>query len=573
VVGTSSTLLSVAGEELLKRSNGAITPVVIALEGFTHGSSYLPTALMHIASARASLPVGITIHFLYNMLVATPVSSYVPSNGIRRDVCVDEYSLRPNEEIVDENKLTHKAGCPTVGRLTCQDAGVAYYFRAIGVDTVVVDVFRSCICNERAAVMSRVTSVNNGERECWRRWFADATKLGAVPEPCPERWLSNQSSASRGLIQNDPSNATLKRNSKVMKAFIKREKAVTSVDNQAIKQNPAPRIIQGRSVEIKLATGPWTWAFGKRLGDVYNKEQNMFYTGGSSAEEIGEFYDRIPVDLQGAECGSEGPGWVAIDCSRWDRSVGPSVMLGLLEAYKEAGAPRHCLEAFNDRHKVRIGVTSHGWQYSRCAQVSSGDGDTSCGNSYAHLVMLEACVAVLAAAVHGDDAIIYTNDVESVLEHYRNGGFKPVLAPDVDFCSSLLWPTDSGSVLGPKVGRFLAKTFYCTHKFDGGYLPWLKGVCLSLMRSCSFVPILRVLIPRLLHLCGDVDAWYEKSYKYKSLATQSHDLCEDTWVFFTQRYGLSEADVVCMEEEAVSVPLGHTFVGDQWVSLVRRDML
>jgi hypothetical protein len=248
-------------------------------------------------------------------------------------------------------------------------------------------------------------------------------------------------------------------------------------------------------------------------------------------------------------------------------------MLGLLKAYTDAGAPRHCLEALNDRHEERTGVTSHGWQYKRCAQVSSGDGDTSCGNSYAHLVMLQACSAVLAAAVHGDDAIIFTMDVEPVLEHYREGGFKPVLAPDVDFCSSLLWPTDSGSVLGPKVGRFLAKTFYCTHKFDGGYLPWLKGVCLSLLRSCSFVPILRVLVPRLLHLCGDVHAWYEKSHKYKSLAEESHDLCEDTWSFFTQRYGLSESDVVRMEEEIRCIPIGHTFVGDEWVSLVRRDML
>jgi len=351
-----------------------------------------------------------------------------------------------------------------------------------------------------------------------------------------------------------------------MKAFVKREKAITSINGIPTKVGAAPRIIQGRSVEVKIATGPFTWAFGKRIAEIYNSDGYFLYAGSRSGEEIGEFFDKIP--------GLFGSGrWWAVDARRWDRSVGPSPMALLFDEYRDSGAPTDCLEALAGRDKVRKGTSSRGWHYTRRAQVSSGDGDTSAGNTRAHLVLLEACEAVKAAIAHGDDAVIFADDIEPVLQQYQVGDFVPVLADEVDFCSSLFWPTPDGSVLGPKVGRVLGKTFHCAKRFDPDYLPWLRGVCLSLRTSCSFVPILRILIPRLLLLCGEGKVWRDDHHDYKSLAIASHDVCDETWTLFYQRYGLHESDVLNMEEELSGLTIGTTLLGDRWTSLVERDIV
>jgi len=247
-------------------------------------------------------------------------------------------------------------------------------------------------------------------------------------------------------------------------------------------------------------------------------------------------------------------------------------MRELSKAYKQAGAPKTVIEAYKDRERFRTGVTQHGWVYKRKGQVSSGDGDTTSGNMWLHIIMVSCCASVLAAVIHGDDALLYVTDVDATLEQYVTGGFVPVLAPDVDFCSGLLWPTADGSVLGPKIGRFLAKTFYCTHKYDGGYLPWLRGVCLSVKASTSFVPILRALVKRLLELSGEGKVLRTKSYQYKSLASQDHELCEGTWDFMLERYSLSEAETLEMEHEISTITLGTLLQGDRWIALVERDV-
>jgi hypothetical protein len=352
-----------------------------------------------------------------------------------------------------------------------------------------------------------------------------------------------------------------------MKSFVKREKAVWVAGCYTFKRDPVPRLIQGRSVDVKVATGPFTWAYGKSLCKLYAADTDYVYASGVSAEDLGKVLERHP------DQGPNGYNWVAFDCKRWDSTVGPSPTLCLWREYKKCGAPKNCIDTFRDRHKRRFGKTRSGITYSRFAQVSSGDGDTSAGNTRIHLVMLENCGAVKAAIVHGDDSCVYTNDVEAVSHHYRVGGFNPVPSQDFDFCSALFWPTEDGLVLGPKIGRLLAKTFTSTHHFSPSkHLEWLRGVCLGLDVSCSYIPILRALIPRLLHLCGDGKVWCQDSYDYKTRAAARHGLCEETWIFMQHRYDLSEQDVLAMESELQTVELGTLLCGAPWLDLVIRDM-
>jgi hypothetical protein len=579
-----ATFISATAEELFKRLHPVAEMSLMTVECAHHGiERYWPTFLLHAVCTRLNLFHGVVLHTAWNCYVTSKPNRVVGSqHNPPDDVCLDDLSLRLNEPVADGCTIVHRENLPLFGPLPCQKPGKSWYFCAVSVETVEVTTYRSCVCNERAAIMSRVTAVDTTDNDVWDHWWSQGRKMGIVTCPDYQKWFRHLPSRAKGLVDRASSTSVLDGHGQTIKAFVKREKAVTQINHTPVKSNPAPRIIQGRSVDVKIATGPFTWAYGKRLSTVYNSDGTFMYTGGATAEEIGRFKDRaysrqmcvIPThDQPYSKCDLR---WVAVDCTRWDRSVGPDPLRKLYEEYREVGAPKECLIALRGRHGRRTAQSSRGWHFTRKAQVASGDGDTSGGNSRVHLVMLESCQHVLAAMVSGDDALllVYQGTEDAVCEHYRRGGFTPKLAKEVDFCSSIFWPTSDGSVLGPKIGRVLGKTFYSMNRFDSGdYLPWLRGVCLSLKTSCSFVPILRVLIPRLLSLCGEGKVWRESAHEYKSLASTSHSCTEETWDFVLERYGLDESDIKDMEDEIDRVTIGSTLRGDRWIALVQRDIV
>jgi len=557
-------ILWIYAEELLKRSHPVMPLVVCAVEGYGRFRRYLPTAAMHLLTAALPKRIAVPIHYLYNSVPSHLIEGRLKDHAIY-DSCVDEPSLRDNEAVVGNSKLVMPQKLPIAGRLPCNDSKVSIHYIAFGIEGVEVEVSRSCICNERAAVMSRVTSVDNSENLVWPQWWSSAKVMGKVTMPEMQDWIQHLPSRARGLLVNANIYNPVKKDL-VIKAFIKREKRVAKVGAKIIKPTFAPRLIQGRSVPIKVATGPFTWAYGKKLMQLYDLGGKYLYAGGRSAEEIGVFFDLIPERIQ-----VEGARWWAVDCKRWDRSVGPTQLEMLWKEFKACGAPQNCLNALSNRSGVSKGVTRSGIKYHRVGQVSSGDGDTSSGNSRIHLVLHESCDFVLASIVHGDDALIYAVNIDGVLDHYVAGGFTPVLADCVDFCSSFLYPTRDGSVLGPKIGRVLGKTFYSMYKSsNGNYMPWLRGVCLSLRASCSFVPILRVLVPRLLVLAGEGDVYEEHGHQYKSFANSMHDVCEGTWEFLYSRYGLSESDIRSLEDKISQCELG-IMKDETLLAMIMRD--
>lgn len=560
-------LLAVFGEELLKRIHPSMPFIISMIEGYGNKRNYLLTAVMHVLTSQMPLSIGVGTHYVFNSLSKLD-SNFLPPKKLKYyDACVDEYTLRENEPVHCENKLLMPDGHPVCGRLPCKEPRESIHFVAFGVEGVKVEVSRSCLCNERAAIMSRVTCVHNPDLPIWDVWWSQASRMEQVIEPEMKDWLQHLPTRARGQVEN--ANVSVPtRNDLVIKAFVKREKRVSEVCGIATKLSFVPRLIQGRSVNVKVATGPFTWAYGKALARVYNLDGHYLYTGGRSAEEIGNFYDRIEHQYRGL-----GYEWKAIDCKRWDRTVGPRPMFLLKREYAKVGAGRDVLLTFANRHSKRYGVTQGGIRFVRTSQVSSGDGDTSAGNSRIHLVLLEACQCVKAAMVSGDDALVFTKNISGVEDCYRSGGFTPVVnIREIDFCSGLFYPTSSGTVLGPKIGRVLGKTFHSMYKSpNGDYMPWLRGVCLSMKMSCTFVPILRVLIPRLLELAGSGKVYREHSHQYKSLAVTSHEVCEETWSFMIERYDLDETDILAIESELQTAELGWTY-NPALISIIERDL-
>lgn len=563
-IGTSAVITDVVLEETIKRLVPGGTTAIVMVEALRHRSLlYAPTALMHVLAARQNFALGVLLHFFWNKSVLAARS---PVETGPDDVCVDAIELRDNEPVADGCSFSI-AGQSVNSRLVCCDARPSWHFRALSVDGVVVSVFRSCACNERAAIRSRVTCQESSESSFWPIWWPKASKMPLVVEEDTEVWMHHLPNRARGLINAAPTVAAVEASDRPMQAFVKRELAVESVQGQPLKLDPVPRIIQGRSLPIKVATGPWTWRFGKALRTTYPASGSFVYGGGCSSEELGEVIDRVTCQLT-----DDGGAWVAFDCKRFDRTVGPTPMRMLYREYVQCGAPTDCLAALAGRDGVRRGSTRNGIRYSRHAQVSSGDGDTTAGNSRIHLVLLEACPSVQAAIVMGDDAVVWTSDASEVATAYRQGGFEPKVSADLDFCSSLFWPSDQGTTLGPKIGRLIGKTFHSMNKIEGSYLRWLRGVCLGLDLSCSHVPILRVLIPHMLSLCGDGPVLRSDDFEYKTRSTERRCTTESTWDYMFERYSLSESDVLDMEAEILRVDIGSVLVGQHWVDLVQRDV-
>lgn len=560
VVATLSVVLQAYCEEIVKRQHVMALLSILSVEGLMHGRKYIATAFMHVVSAVLPLPLGVALHSGFNTIVIPDTAT----EAVQYDDCVDEIELRPVEEPVGRSKLTVPNGYGLHDRLPCEEPKRAIYFSGLSVEGVRISVSRSCACNERAAVACRVTAVDHKHNPIWAKWWSKSSSIGIVPVGDGDEWERNISSCARGLIANGITSHDVRDKHARMDSFVKREKRISRVGSRTIKPDFAPRLIQGRGLNVKVCTGPFTWKYGKRLASVYNSDGRYLYAGGASAEQIGRFYDKFLNSGSGS--------WVAIDCKKWDRSVGPSVFEQLYKEYDACGAPAETLESCRDRMGIRVGKTKHGIHYERIAQVSSGDGDTSCGNSRAHLVLLEACDSVNAAIVSGDDALIHTNDIDSVMCQYVMGGLTPVLAKELDFCSQLLWPTDAGHVLGPKIGRILGKTFICINHYSGdGYQKWLRGTCLSLAKSVSYIPILRVLFPRLLELLGLGDKIDDGHDKYKSRSTEYHSCCAATWTVMLDRYDLTESEVVLLEEEVAQVNIGDELVGPDWLHIVDVD--
>jgi hypothetical protein len=587
--GTAMAGLQVVVEEISKRRPWHIGWLIPLVESVKHGSKYPPTLLMHIVCGLLPLRLGVLGHFAFNYLAYRQGTSYPLLPTKENDECVDEFELRNNEPVAGSNTVRLPLGHPIIGRLPCNEGKPWCHYVALSVEGVQVSVFRACLCNERAAVMSRVTAREDSPSKIWSLWFSRVRRVGHVTLPDLDEWIKHLPTRARGQLSNVASlSHALTRKELIQKAFVKREKRIAIVGLRKTKPNAAPRLIQGRSLGVKITTGPWTWSYSKKLKEVYNPRGLFLYAGGRSAEEVGSFYGEVPrrsgpllirakccVSRLGSDLGVEsliiGARWNAIDCKRWDGTVSSSAMGALHKDYRKCGAPLETLRAYDDRVGTRIGVTRYGIKYTRTAQVSSGDGDTSGGNSRLHLVLLEACPYVLAAVVSGDDALVYTAHPSLVCAQYVSGGLKPVPAPDIDFCSGLFYPTECGFVLGPKIGRVLAKTFMCMHKLPGSYLAWLRGVCMSLRKSTSFIPILRVVVSRFLELTEGQRVWSDRGYDYKIWADNSHDVVEDTWRSMWQRYQLGESEILTLEEEIRTMSVGHVLKGDVWLSIVDRD--
>lgn len=315
-----------------------------------------------------------------------------------------------------------------------------------------------------------------------------------------------------------------------------------------------PRAIQATSHKANVALGPFMWKTSKELCKIWNSKSRIFYTSGSTAEEIGEWRGQFADDVVTI---------IEIDASRYDAHQGTEAHRTESIFYSKTGIQNYPEASFVfDAQRNTVGFSSHGVFYRVPGKRKSGDPNTSCGNSINNGCCAEAIFIDrfpdLRMLVNGDDNLLVTRFVLTqdemislrnfVIDEYFKLGFAVKVKistrwSKVEFCSSLFWPVEDGFVLGPKIGRRLPKIGFSLRKLP---VEQVKGMLLGLMKETKYIPILSDYARLTLKHLSKIkkENYYDYESQYKSRVTLNHKPCLQTELFFLDRYGIDVGDAV-----------------------------
>jgi len=305
--------------------------------------------------------------------------------------------------------------------------------------------------------------------------------------------------------------------------FIKNEMASKAIVN-------APRFISGREATYDAAIGPVVYAYSNLVARYFCVEFDIFYTCGASNEDKALWIsDRALVGMYLYEN----------DFSKFDSTVTDEAIEFECRLYQFLGMDSGTVDLIRTQ-KQSVGSVRGGWKYSTTGCRASGVQNTSLGNS---LLNIQATQFSVAQACHimvmGDDCVIATYqplDVVAAAERFASLGLqsklKAVTLDNVEFCSSIVYPVRDGYVMGPKIGRILARVCWDI-KFtpERQRVQHLRSVFTGLYTQCHFIPVLQQFIAR----------WATPSLErteHKSFCAVVHETTLQTWVFLCERYSL-----------------------------------
>jgi len=330
------------------------------------------------------------------------------------------------------------------------------------------------------------------------------------------------------------------------KAFPKQEKLFLSTHLGL--STKAPRMIQGATDEANVILGPWVLGYANFLKEKWNVEAPITYAAGLSSEQVGRWFDI---------CKEQHYVFFKDDVKAWDASYSVPCIRAELSIYQMCGA----MES-HDRRKIleaqldTWGVTTTGIRYGCAGTRKSGDPNTSCGNSLLNGLLHWSIIYRVHGGkdppfkmmVMGDDNVfgVQQDIAEGLAEKVNKGmleyGFNSTCAQcdafhQVEFCSGLFWPSEDGTVFGPKPGRIFARIGWTlTDVSPKDRKTFVKGVALGFAADVAHIPPLRELIRMMLRLTDgapSVPTQHERRFH----VSRGHRENVDTWTMLQERYG------------------------------------
>lgn len=280
----------------------------------------------------------------------------------------------------------------------------------------------------------------------------------------------------------------------------------------------APRLIQGASPEFIAIMGPFFMAVQRMIKQIWNKNSPIYFTSGASSKEVADHvlngHDQILEDDVGA----------------FDTSVHSEICELELWTTQKFGCTPLQYQLFKANIKTH-GFTQHGIFYKVLGTRKSGDPFTSVYNSLLNGFMhiwayctladkkVEEAMATIRMVLQGDDNVMRHPgpqlDFKFLLRclgfdceaNYRDSVY------DVEFCSNIVYKTTEGLTFGPKIGKVLCKFGYFVNppqNVDPYSL--LRGVALGLRAACSYIPILRAVVERVIKATSNYQAIFLKTW-------------------------------------------------------------
>jgi hypothetical protein len=320
-----------------------------------------------------------------------------------------------------------------------------------------------------------------------------------------------------------------------------------------------PRHISGKADSFLVATSEY-YAFDKATNNhLFSPANKMVCASGMTAEQVGMWY---------AEQLSRGYSYIVEnDFSTYDASQ--SVEAG--DAYTfwlNQMLPQNpeLVKALDIRHNS--GYTPSGIKYSREGSMDSGRIDTTKRNTVLNMAATVWVYRFYGFDVEGiflgDDSVIFLRAAEPLeffpvdaALRYSYLGFEctPIVRDDpwtVEFCSQRFWQVSPVEwVLGPKLGRWLAKTFVtkndygCTEDKNNH----VRGVCLG-FKNQMHLPVVYHICTWLLGHLGQGPARVSTVHEWQIVAETQHEPSAILVAQFESLYATT-----LMELENVELPV------------------
>jgi len=332
-----------------------------------------------------------------------------------------------------------------------------------------------------------------------------------------------------------------------------------------------PRMIQGCQDQYNVIVGPYYRGMQLKLKEIWNSKHKLYYPSGASAEQIGNWFSLSEVYFE-------------TDFSRFDSSIHPELLLLELLIYERLGFNKNVIKVMRTNISAPL-YCSKGVYLEVQGTRRSGTPNTGGGNSLINgcvfaFIMHKANIYSYKMIMLGDDNLLlinpksensnYVNErptFQDSVEQLKQFGLRAVTKVSyggeefaVEFCSSKFWPLRDQYILGPKIGRTMAKFgwFIDPPMREKDCITMLKGTVISKYFDFSYLPVLRVMSQRILHLVEKQDVGkFELRPTHKALAEFSHEVTPEIYDFIQQHSGVTKEQLDEIENliyEVVQLP-------------------
>jgi len=320
------------------------------------------------------------------------------------------------------------------------------------------------------------------------------------------------------------------------------------VDELGVSKNNA-RAVLSPCPRFNAAVGPEIYHFGMARREVRKLRHDSVVAWAISctAEDLGQWFDCWTDYFSGPAGPAE---YLVLDQSVYDAHQDQGALDFKLASYARSGVSAASLAAIRRAATPRGRVQNmpHVRFRGRRPRQISGWPITTDGNCATSEAALDDVLGPpgwdsYAVVILGDDVLAITRPhlctVQSVQAGMLRLGLEVTATVtthkhEVEFVSLVPYPTEDGTVFGPKIGRHLVRGGWSVAPESSD--PY--GMAISLEASVSFIPFLRQFYDLHRRLCKPVHG----IKPHARLARQPHQACPETYEFVQARYGLTEAD-------------------------------